>query len=114
MGIDRHTISHSLLTDVKAYLGITWNDTVTDNRIRGFIASSMVYLDGKLGAAADYEVDGAPRELLMERVRYARDSALDVFENNYMSQIVAMQNDKKVSDYVANAKQTEQCNLTDI
>ena len=90
MSIDRRTISDSLLTDIKAYLGITWSDEATDNRIRGFIASSMAYIDGKLGSAADYEADGAPRELLMERVRYARDSALDVFENNYLSQILAM------------------------
>lgn len=108
MSIDRRTISNGLLTDVKAYLCITWSDETTDNRIRGFIASSMAYIDGKLGAAADYEADGAPRELLMERVRYARDSALDVFENNYLSQILSMQNDKKVSDYVANAKQAEE------
>lgn len=108
MAVNRNDLPPILLKDVKAYLGITWTDEATDNRIRGFIASSIVYLDGKLGAAADYTVDGAPRELLMERVRYARDSALDVFENNYLSLILAMQNDKKVSDYVAKAEQTEE------
>lgn len=108
MAVDRNVLPDSLLSDVKDYLGITWNSETTDKRIRGFIASSMVYLNGKLGAEADYTVDGPPRELLMERVRYARDSALDVFENNYLSLILAMQNNKKVSDYAANAKQTEQ------
>lgn len=101
MVADRNALPQNLLSDVKAYLGITWTDEATDTRIRGFIASSMVYLNKKLGKEADYTVDGALRELLMERVRYARDSALDVFEQNYLSQILAMQNDKAVSDRAA-------------
>lgn len=101
MVADRNALPPDLLSDVKAYLGITWTDEATDIRIRGFIASSMVYLNKKLGKEADYTADGAPRELLMERVRYARDSALDVFEQNYLSQILAMQNDKAVSDRAA-------------
>ena len=39
-------ISQEIVDEVKAYLGITWNDDTTDQKIRGFIASSMAYLDG--------------------------------------------------------------------
>ena len=35
----------------------------------------------------------------MEYVRYARDSALDVFENNYQSLILSMQSERRVSAY---------------
>ena len=60
------------------------------------IAGGMVYLNGKLGEEADYTADSLPRTLLMEYVRYARDSALDVFENNYRSMLLDMQNGRKV------------------
>lgn len=88
-----------LLQDVKIYLGITWQDSTTDQRITGLIASGMAYIDSKYGKAAGYSVDGFPRTLLFEYVRYARDAALDVFENNYTALILAMQNEKRVNEY---------------
>ncbi len=103
----RFELPESLLDDVKQYLGITWNDESTDKKISGFIASGMVYLNGKYGEAADYTVDGLPRTLLMEYVRYLRDSALDVFENNYQSMILAMQTERAVNSYVEKTVQTE-------
>ena len=96
----RDSLPDGLLSDVKNYLDITWDDDATDRKVRGIIAAGMVYVDNKLGEAGDYETDGFPRTLLMEYARYARDSALDVFENNYQSMILAMQNDRKVSAYV--------------
>ena len=59
----------------------------------------MAYIGGKLGAEADFLEDGFPRTLLFEYVRYARDAALDVFENNYASMILAMQHERRVSAY---------------
>lgn len=94
--IDRNSLPAGLLADVENYLGITWNDQATDARISGLIASGMVYIDGKNGVAANYTADGLPRTLLFEYVRYGRDGALDVFENNYTSMILAMQNNRQV------------------
>ena len=96
----RTEISVELLADVKNHINITWDDDATDNKIRGLIAAATVYLDGKGGAALDYEADGLPRTLMMEYVRYARDEALDVFENNYTSLILAMQNERLVTAFV--------------
>ena len=45
--------------------------------------------------------------MMMEFVRYARDEALDVFENNYMALILNMQNGRMVRAYVESTKQTE-------
>lgn len=102
-------IPEALLADVKNYLDITWADEALDRKVQGFIRSGMVYLDGKLGESADYETDGYPRTLLFEFVRYARDGAMDVFENNYKSMILAMQNKKAVSHYAQqSAVQAEQ------
>lgn len=103
----RTAVPAELLEDVKNQLNITWDDTATDDKIRGLIASASVYLDGKGGAVLDYEVDGLPRTLMMEFVRYARDEALDVFENNYTSLILAMQHERAVTAYAESTQQTE-------
>lgn len=94
--ITRENVPVDLLADVKNYLNITWDDEATDAKISGLIASAAAYLDGKLGGQPDYEADGMPRTLLMEYVRYARDSALDVFESNYLALILTAQNESLV------------------
>lgn len=96
-----------LLDDVNNYLDYTWPDEARDRKVLGFIGSGIAYLDKKLGETADYTADGTPRTLLFEYVRYARDGALDVFENNYLSMILAMQNDRKVKVYAENTISTE-------
>lgn len=98
--VSRGVLPDGLLADVKAYCDVTWDDEATDAKYRGFIAGGMAYINGKYGEEADYTLDGMPRTLLMDYVRYARDSALDVFENNYQSMILAMQHDRAVSRYV--------------
>lgn len=104
----RQTVPAALLADVKNYLNITWDDEATDAKINGLIASAAAYLDGKLGGQPDYEADGMPRTLLMEYVRYARDSALDVFESNYLALILTAQNERLVmQDAEASALQAQ-------
>ena len=106
--VDRYNIDSQLICELKAYVGITWNDDVTDYKFQNIVASSMVYLQEILGEDTDFNEQTTARELLFERVRYAWASALDVFENNYLSLILAMQNEKKVRDYVEKAKQAEE------
>lgn len=93
-----------LLADVKNHIDITWEDEATDNKIRELISQGTVYMDSKYGTTADYTVPGMPRTLLMEYVRYARDNALDVFENNYISMILAMQHERQVAAYVESSQ----------
>lgn len=97
--VSRDSLPEGLLSDVKNYLNITWDDDATDKKVSGLIASGMIYLNAKYGEDADYTADGMPRTLLMEHVRYARDSALDVFENNYQALLLGMQNGRRVSAY---------------
>ena len=97
--VSRDSLPEGLLSDVKNYLNITWDDDATDKKVSGLIASGMIYLNAKYGEDADYTADGMPRTLLMEYVRYARDSALDVFENNYQALLLGMQNGRRVSAY---------------
>lgn len=98
--ITRESVPADLLADVKNYINITWDDDATDAKISGLIASAAAYLDGKLGGQPDYEADGMPRTLLMEYVRYARDSALDVFESNFQALILTAQQEGMVLQYV--------------
>lgn len=97
---ERDNIPSELLADVKNWCDITWDDEPTDRKVRGQIASGMAYLNGKLGEKADYVEDGMPRTLLLEYVRYARGQALDVFENNYLSMILDMQQEREVTRFV--------------
>lgn len=108
MSADRHALTPELLDDVKIHINITWQDETTDKKIRGLIAAGMVYINSKYGEEANYEKDGMPRTLLMEYVRYARDGALDVFENNYHALILGMQNERAVKAYAETTVQTEQ------
>lgn len=89
----------TLLDDIKSSLNITWSDKATDDRVGGFIRSGIAFLNKKCGCEADYLSEGYPRMLLFEFVRYARDNALDVFEDNYLSWILAMQREKAVMAY---------------
>ena len=104
----RNELPKGLLDDVKNNLDITWSDEATDKKISGLIASGMAYLDGKLGEETDYTMDGNHRTLLMEFVRYARDGALDVFENNYLSLLLAAQNARAVKQYAQKSDAAQQ------
>lgn len=88
-----------LLADVKNYLDITWSDSDTDKKIENLVRNGMAYLDKKRGEPALYTEPGLARSLLFDYVRYARDQALDVFENNYLPLILSMQNESAVSAY---------------
>ena len=96
--MNRSDIPARLLSDIKNYLNITWDDAATDDKLNTMIASGMSYLDGKGGGTLDYESDGTPRTLLFEYVRYMRSNALDVFENNYTALILNMQAERLVAD----------------
>lgn len=92
----------ALLAAVKTYLQITWTDEETDNRLTMLIAAGEAYIDSLLNQEdGDYTEAGFARTLLMEYVRYGRDGALDVFENNYRSMILAMQHERMVNAYDA-------------
>lgn len=93
----------ALLGDVKNYLDVTWEDGDTDRKLSGLIALGTAYLDDKAGAEQDYARDGYGRALLLEYVRYARDGAMDVFENNYRHMLLAMQHQRRVPTDEENA-----------
>ena len=96
------------LADVKNELNINGDDQATDRKISDLIKNGIAYLDLKRGAPANYAEAGLPRTLLFDYVRYARDEALDVFENNYLSLINAMRNESLVKNYALESPQPPQ------
>lgn len=101
--LPRTELPAGLLDAIKAVLDVTWQDPATDAKYTALILSGIAYLDGIYGAQADYTVPGEPRTLLVEYVRYARDSALDVFETNYQNRLLAMQHQRRLAAYVESA-----------
>lgn len=112
--MQRGDIPAALLADVKGYLQITWTDQATDDRVRGLIASGSVYIDGIAGEPMTYTRDGTARTLLFEYVRYARDAALDVFENNYRHLILALSDEMRRAHYVEKTIQAGSCGQSDL
>lgn len=94
-------VSAALLSAVKLWCNITWSDEATDAKVSDLIVSGEAYIDGKLGAAGDYDTPGEPLTLLKEYVRYGLSDALDVYETNYLNRLLAMQHERRVTQYAA-------------
>lgn len=90
--MDERTLEQ-LLADVRDYLQITWTDEATDRRLTDMIQASAAYLDGVTATQNDYTAPGNLRTLLMERVRYQYNGALDAWLNNYLHLVVQAQLD---------------------
>ena len=96
----------ALLAAAKTYLQITWTDEETDARLTQLILTGKDYLNNKCSEEMDYSTPGVVQTLLFEFVRYGRDGALDVFENNYRSLILALQHERMVTVYVSSETDT--------
>jgi hypothetical protein len=94
-------LPEGLLDAVKNYLDITWVDYAGDEKLTGIISRGMKYLDNAAGAELDYAEEDKPRELLMDYCRYVRSNALDEFQTNYLPELLSLQIQKEVADYVA-------------
>lgn len=90
-----------LLDAVRNHLDITWRDDAGDDKLSGIIQRGMKYIDKAAGAAQDYTLEDAPRELLMDYCRYARSNALDEFALNYLHELISLQNSEEVKAYIA-------------
>ena len=99
-------IAEQLLPEVENYLNITWQDDATDRKISGIISRGIARLSKLCGGEPDFTVPGDAQEMLYEYCRYARDGALDVFEENYRSDLLTMQNDRKLARHAEDTVST--------
>ena len=89
-----------LLDAVRNYLDITWTDAEGDIKLTGIIARGMKYLDAAAGEELDYSAEDKPRELLMDYCRYVRSNALHEFQVNYLPELLTLQIQREVADYI--------------
>ena len=91
----------ALLDEVKNYLDITWNDPQTDLKLQSIIARGKKYLNKTAGKELDFEVEDKPKELLFDYCRYVRSNALEMFQQNYLHELLSLQIESEVDAYEA-------------
>ncbi len=89
----------ALLDEVKNYLDITWDDNETDLKLNGMIERGKKYLNRTAGKELDFEVEDKPKELLFDYCRYVRSNALEMFQQNYLHELLSLQIVSEVEIY---------------
>ena len=78
-----------ILIDVKDYLNITWDDEKTDKNLIGIIKRGMVRLQDIAGVPTlDFTEESQHRALLFDYCRYANSNALEMFEKNFVGELL--------------------------
>lgn len=95
------SLPEGLLEDIKTYLDITWADEPTDKKLTGIIERGIKYIDRIVGTTMNYSAEDKPKELLLDYCRYARSNALEMFQKNYLHELLSLQIDKEVEAYEA-------------
>ena len=95
----------SLLDEVKNYLDITWEDALGDQKLMGIVQRGMAAIKGKIGECNFYE-ETQEKALLFDYVMYARAGEIAAFWDNYKSEIISLQINRKVDAYAGNGEET--------
>lgn len=78
-----------LLSEVKDYLKITWDDE--DQGLTRMIGGAKSYLENLVGVELDFTKDDDPKTLLLDRCRYVYNNAAEYFEENFRQEILRLQ-----------------------
>lgn len=82
------TPDEQLLSDVEDYLYITLKDNSANKKVTEYITSSKARLQEIAGVLLDFTQPGLARDLLKDRCRYMHSQALEMFENNFRSELI--------------------------
>lgn len=84
----------TLLSEVKNYLGITWNDSDMDTQLTGMIRRGIAYISSKTGvevtAYTGEDVNLRAQELLFNYVLYDRAGSVNDFKVNYRADLIGL------------------------
>lgn len=92
-------MTETLLDAVKNYLDITYQDEKTDKKVAGIIDRGKKYLNDIAEKELDYDEENTPRQLLFDYCRYARNNVLELFEENFKQQLIALRIGGQTDDY---------------
>lgn len=87
MGVDNITLL--LLPDLKEYLRIDFDHS--DKYLKKLMVDGMAWLNRMAGATLDYQPHDLPRTMLFSLVRYSYNDAIELFEENFASELLRMQ-----------------------
>ena len=105
-----------LLSQARAYLNITWTDSAKDTQLQMFIVNSANRLEAIYGHTLHFTDDMATtedplckadylaRDLLLSRVFYANEKALDDYEINYRGDLLSL---KHLGDVLTYKQESE-------
>nr|DAL71022.1 MAG TPA: Head Tail Connector Protein [Caudoviricetes sp.] len=88
-----------MLQDTRNYLDITYEDNDTDVKLLGIIRRGADYLDRVAGTPQDYNTDSAAKSLLLDYCRYARNNALELFEQNFRAELIMLRIGVQTGEY---------------
>ena len=80
-----------MLQDTRNYLDITYEDNDTDVKLLGIIRVA--------GTPQDYDTDSAAKSLLLDYCRYARNNALELFEQNFRAELIMLRIGVQTGEY---------------
>ena len=83
-----------MLQDTRNYLDITYEDNDTDVKLLG-----ADYLDRVAGTPQDYDTDSTAKSLLLDYCRYARNNALELFEQNFRAELIMLRIGVQTGEY---------------
>lgn len=75
-----------MLQEVKNYLRVTWDDEDAD--ILQFMERGKKYLCRETGTSLTFEDDDLPKQLLLDYCRYARNNALEFYQENFAADLL--------------------------
>lgn len=81
-------VTSELLKDTKDKMYVSWSDN--DEQIKKIILRASKYIQSKITQELSFTPDSEEYELMLERCRYDWNNALDEFEKNYSSEILAL------------------------
>lgn len=94
---------NELLSAVKGYLNITWDDQSTNDNLKRYLKSGEAYLNYKVfggnSKQIDFTNDEIAKQLLFDYVRYANNYSLELFEQNFGNEVFNLQLREGVKDF---------------
>ena len=93
----------TLLSDVKNYLDITFEDDEYDKKLYGILCDGRKMLYDMCGNIQDYSKEGAERSLLFEYCRYGINKKLEYFKRNFKTELIGLVIDKEAEDHADTA-----------
>lgn len=97
-----NTVLESLLVEARNEVQVTWADEETDKRLKRHIQNGSRLLKKHCGVDdEDLQEGGKANALFLAYVRRAFDGDISGFVNDYLGEIVDLQQEKEVENYEA-------------